>query len=828
MSRRFEAIVKALDDGRWLKADPTGRTEVRARCPAHNGRDENLAVFTGTDGQAAVKCHSQDCSTESILRALGLWRERVPAPPGTVRYEARTAADPTQVVSYHVVTNKPGRSKSVRWDPAGITTPDLALYRSWDLQPADTTVVICEGERATDAVIAAGIAAVGTQTGAAGQPGDAALAILQGRDVVLWPDADGVGRTHMNGIARRLDPCRIVDLSDAPEKWDAADATPDDIRRSVASAQPYDPAQPAKASARVSAATLMVNMAHARGVELFRDPVGVAYLADGRVVMAFPGGDVASWLRRLMWEAEDRTVSSDAITEASSTLEAEALYGAVVEEVFLRVGQMAEGIALDLGTPDWTAVVIRPSGWSIEPHPVRFRRPKTMGALPMPVAGGNLMDLRQLMNLGDDEQTRFMLGFLIGCLNPSGPFASLSLTGEQGSAKSFTAGLARRLIDPVADGKGLKTLTKSDEAFWGYAYHSWVPTFDNISGISAEQSDRLAQLATGSGRTARKLFSDGEEYTQSACRPAIINGIEVAERSDLLSRTIPLTLPRIESGWTVERHLNVEFDAKHPGLLGALCAVMVGVVGRIDSLPMDGWKARMADHVRWVTAAEPALGWADRSYEAQFVAAQDALMSAAAEGIAWLPDLHTLLGSHSGRWSGGAGELRNELTTSATYGSATSKLPDGGIGWPKTGKGMTDALKRHATSLRSAGIVHRTELDVHTKQYVHHLSYDPSHSNPWLAVVAGVAGVAGVNSPSVTDGGEEKRQPDAGAQAPSSTSPLVHPDHRESTPATPATPAAPKVAIESVAPRRQTRRRSPRDRDDLADGFREVTLNHLS
>jgi 5S rRNA maturation endonuclease (ribonuclease M5) len=785
MSRTFDDIVNALDHGGWLTADPTGRTEIRAQCPAHNGQDDNLSVFTGADGHVGVKCYSKDCTTEAIYRALRLWRELVPALPGTVRYEARTIADPTKVVACHVVTNKPGKSKSVHWDPEKVVKADqLVLYRSWDLKPTDTTVVVCEGERATEVLITAGFAAVGTQCGASTQPADAALKVLQGRDVVLWPDADTVGRKHMEGIARRLGVCRAIDVSGAPEGWDAADASVEDICRSVARAQAYVPGAHVMKSAKESAATHLVNLAHARGVELFRDPAGVTYLADGHAVKPFAGGGVSSWLSGLAWEAENWGPGERAVKDAMSTLEAEARHAGAVEEVYLRVGPVPGGIALDLGTDDFTAAIVRAAGWTIELHPARFRRPPTMGALPIPLRGGSLSDLTKLMNLGDDRQTRLLIGFLIGCLNPTGPYALLSLTGEQGSAKSFTARLTRAMIDPVVEGNGLKTLTKSDDAFWTFAYHSWLPTFDNVSGLTAEQSDRLAQLATGGGRSDRKKYSDGEEYTQSACRPAILNGIEVAERSDLLSRTIALTLPRIQGGWTVEKHLTAEFDALHPFLLGALLDVMVGVVGRIDSLPETGWNARMADHVSWVTAAEPALGWKDRSYEALFAEGQDVLMLEAAEGIVWLPELHVLLANGGGHWSGGAGDLRNQLINAATSLSG-DKLPDGAKGWPSSGQGMTNALKRHETSLRVSGIVHGTERNVHTKQNVHHLSYDPTGPQAWRCVAAGTAGTAGTADGVSSFGSnqEEEREREAPARATANDEPS------ETTPAAPAAPA---------------------------------------
>lgn len=86
---------------------------------------------------------------------------------------------------------------------------------------------MAEGEKATEALRAAGIAAVGTVTGASQTPTIKALEVLEGRRVCLWPDNDPEGRAHMDRIGARLQDIAAEVLSyewrDAPEKGDAAD-----------------------------------------------------------------------------------------------------------------------------------------------------------------------------------------------------------------------------------------------------------------------------------------------------------------------------------------------------------------------------------------------------------------------------------------------------------------------------------------------------------------------------------------------------------------------------------------------------------------------------
>lgn len=113
----------------------------------------------------------------------------------------------------HVRRDLPDGSKDLkwrlpdgRWGLNGTRLEALPLYGSERLAylPEDRPIVLVEGEKARDALEAAGIPALGTVTGAAGTPGPAALEALRGLEVVLWPDADDPGREHMDRVAKGL------------------------------------------------------------------------------------------------------------------------------------------------------------------------------------------------------------------------------------------------------------------------------------------------------------------------------------------------------------------------------------------------------------------------------------------------------------------------------------------------------------------------------------------------------------------------------------------------------------------------------------------------
>ena len=84
-----------------------------------------------------------------------------------------------------------------------------------------------EGEKTRDALVDAGLPALGTVTGASGTPGPDVMEVLRDRRVCLWPDSDDPGRGHMERIAERLGGVAaevlVYTWHESPEKGDSAD-----------------------------------------------------------------------------------------------------------------------------------------------------------------------------------------------------------------------------------------------------------------------------------------------------------------------------------------------------------------------------------------------------------------------------------------------------------------------------------------------------------------------------------------------------------------------------------------------------------------------------
>lgn len=250
-----------------------------ARCPcpahAHGDRHPSLSVGLGYDGRVVLHCHT-GCQTEDVLAALGLgWEDLFDhSAEGRPLRRYRLLDGRGALVATHVREDTPS-GKQMRWerngrtDLGGVRTADLPLYRLPDLLAAEPEqpVVVCEGEKATDAAAEMGLLAVGTVTGAAGTPSTAVLAPLQGREVWLWPDNDAEGRAHMARIAALVQPPpRWVVWPEAPPKGDAADyaragGTAEGVAALLRDA-PAEPAQPAAAIKVWTAAELVGTQFH--------------------------------------------------------------------------------------------------------------------------------------------------------------------------------------------------------------------------------------------------------------------------------------------------------------------------------------------------------------------------------------------------------------------------------------------------------------------------------------------------------------------------------------------------------------------------------------
>ncbi|PLS85063.1 MAG: hypothetical protein CYG60_14565, partial [Actinobacteria bacterium] len=195
----------------------------------------------------------------------------------TASWEIRDASGEVQAVHERYETGGEESSKKCLWRLPGGTLKDglkgreiasLPLYGAHELDSEAMLVIVVEGEKARNALEEAlrkagitreQVVVVGTVTGASGTPSREVLEVLRGLEVVLWPDADEPGRSHMRRVAERLQGVaalvRIYHWPEAKEKDDAADhpavisggeKAMDQLLDDLCGAREYEPPEPEK------------------------------------------------------------------------------------------------------------------------------------------------------------------------------------------------------------------------------------------------------------------------------------------------------------------------------------------------------------------------------------------------------------------------------------------------------------------------------------------------------------------------------------------------------------------------------------------------------
>jgi hypothetical protein len=302
--------------------------------------------------------------------------------------------------------------------------------------------------------------------------------------------------------------------------------------------------------------------------------------------------------------------------------------------------------------------------------------------------------LRPFVTIRDEGDWRLLVGFLLSCLRGKGPYPQLHLTGVQGSAKTTLARFILAIIDPSLG--GVRTAPREERDLLIAAKQTHLLAFDNLSGLAPDLSDALCRLSTGGGLGTRKLYTDEEQQVFDVMRPVVLNGIELGGRPDLRDRAFVIDLPAVKDKERKdEATLMAEFESVLPAILGGLydavsCALREWRRTVLASSP------RMVDAARWVTAAEPALGWEPGSFVALYTARRDQAAKRAVEHDALASAVLELIEEHDYRLQ--PRKMLEALTD--LVGLEVKRQPF----WPKTPRSLTSALKRVKPDLEQFGI----------------------------------------------------------------------------------------------------------------------------
>lgn len=458
-----------------------------------------------------------------------------------------------------------------------------------------------------------------------------------------------------------------------------------------------DAINPAEGGNSDSAAGELIQMV-IENAELFYDPqteraYATATIDGINTTMAINGKQFIEWISFQYYTATGKSANEASIKQARFALSGIAKYEGKHQRIYLRVAEHNGGHYIFLADAQLRTIEVLPRGWRIvDESPVKFCKPSSMQPLPIPKESGNIDLMWKFINVQEADRP-LILAWILESFRSETPKPVLSLCGTQGSAKSSTQNRIRQLIDNSA--VNLRSAPKSVQDIFVGAGCNWLISYENLSHLSAPIQDAFCTLATGGGFAARTLYSDDEETVIEAKRPIIINSIpNVITAQDLTDRAICLELPRIS--YKEELELEKQWQEVLPTIYGGLLDLFVVTLKMLPKVKLAN-PPRMADFTRLGEAmmqaqGEPA-GKFTKLYRANLNEGVNRAMESSRAAVA--------LCEFAKKYPEGKevfhGTVQGLLTRLIEYRLDSEN-------WPRSAKGLADALRRQIPALALVGI----------------------------------------------------------------------------------------------------------------------------
>ncbi|MCO7126061.1 hypothetical protein NIE88_09760 [Sporolactobacillus shoreicorticis] len=407
------------------------------------------------------------------------------------------------------------------------------------------------------------------------------------------------------------------------------------------------------------------------------------------------------WLRNQYRRRFGKTVRTEAIKQALSSIEAEAMYDekATHTRSYFRVAKVNDSFFYDLANTQWTNIKVSAAGCSFNlAHPPIFYRVNALKEQPDPDFSGDVKLLLKHIHLKAESDQMLLLSYLITCFIPDIPHVALVLSGEKGAAKSTTLRMLKRVVDPSKN--DLLVMPKSRDDMAVTLTQNYMVCFDNLETLTKEQSNLLCMASTGGGFTKRKLYTDSDDIVLNVKRCVALNGINIAvTESDLLDRSLLIDLDRIDEKERVEERVIWErFDADLPMILGGALntlsrAMPVYSTLKLNSLP------RMADFAKWGYAIAEVLGYGGPAFIEAYKSNQQYANEEALNEHPVATAIKALMAQQP-KWSGTVTELLIKLQSIAFREHIDTHLKT----WPSAPNALSRRLNEVKSNFKEIGI----------------------------------------------------------------------------------------------------------------------------
>jgi hypothetical protein len=408
-----------------------------------------------------------------------------------------------------------------------------------------------------------------------------------------------------------------------------------------------------------------------------------------------------SWLRRLMWEQQERAVNGEYLKTAAGTLSAHAEFSGDVREFHTRAAWNGEALYYELRPG--RVVRVGAGGWTFEPNPpVLFRRYPNLKALSDPEAGGDAKSLASYANLKSNRDKRLFTAYAATLPLPHVGRPILNTSGAMGSGKTTIGRVLKRLIDPTAP----ETVRLDPRDFLQKASHAYLLMLDNQNTIPEWGADTLCRLVTGEADSKRRLYTDDEDVIVELRRAVLLNGINVpTDRGDVLDRSLVVELERIPDGERkTEEELWERFASEHPKLLGALFDVLSQAIARKPSIKLSR-RPRLADWGEYAASVYEVMGWGAERFLEDWSAVVKVQNQATLDGSPVAQSIIKFMEDRD-EYSGTASELHKKLEGIAED-LGVSIVRD--KAWPKSARWLWRRIKEVLPVLATVGIEARRE-----------------------------------------------------------------------------------------------------------------------
>lgn len=446
-------------------------------------------------------------------------------------------------------------------------------------------------------------------------------------------------------------------------------------------------------------ADALVALATRTGELFFDETTRDGFVDVGIETMKVRSTRFADWLSyHYFHESCGSSASDSALKQACGTLSGICQHEGKPERVFLRAGRHAKsgGYYLHGIGEQWRVAEVTGRGWRLlDVAPVKFWISGSAAPFPEPVRGGDIGRLWELVNIPEEERL-LVLAWILEAWRPDTPFPALELCGVQGSAKSNTEKRIRSLVD--ASSAPLRAAPKTVEDAFVAAANNWVVALDNVSHLTPGLQDAFCIMATDGAYAGRTLFTNSDETVITIKRPVLLSGINnIVTAQDLISRTVHIELPVIAGRRRLESELDVAFNKAWPEIFGGLLDLFVSTLAMLPKteLPVDA--LRMADFNHLGEAMAQSMGYEPRVFTVLYQGNYQESIQRAMESSPVALAVVQL-----------AEESPYERVFDGTYKELLEKLHpfrSDSEGWPKSEKGLANALKRQIPALQEVGFI---------------------------------------------------------------------------------------------------------------------------